>query len=187
MRAFRLSIAGLLAILFLATLIVEPASAIGPLRRRLEKRRCEKQCDCAYQQAVCECHQKFPGDDPVNQISRRNCIRAAYYCCVGCKNACNSCCPPTDCCGQNMRAIDPRRLAMCMTRAEQAYEDCYSACRQHGGSAEYCDSHCTAYKDCVYQSCIIDPDLTDCAMPFPGGPGPDPTPDPIRPPVDAPK
>ncbi len=164
-----------LVIALLATLTaIDVASGQGPIRRRIAQRRLEKQCECEYQQAVCDCYRKYPDDgDPINDISRKNCLNKAHSYCVGCKTGCNSCTQahPSEI-AKCSCDISPRRLTeTCQQWSDRVRCECKEQClKTHG--AEYCELHCGEFADCILQGCLHDPDLMDCQCPFPKPPPP---------------
>lgn len=184
MRAHVVTVVALLFCLILGGSVCETASAVGPLRRLLGRKRCqpanccELKCQTQYRTEACQCHLLFPGNDPVNQISRCNCLKAAYFGCLNCVKSCQGS-PCVDPCGKPLRVIEPHLLATCAEMRDRAFETCKRSCLQNGGSEAYCNQHCNAYKNCVYQSCLVDPDLIECAIPFPS-PIPTPLPLPLQ-------
>lgn len=172
MRARLVTVASLLFGIIMAGVTCDTASAVGPLRRRIAQRRLEQQCECKYQQDVCNCHQAFPGSDPASQASLRNCLRLAGYdrcdclsrcaCKPSCQSPCSPCGQPTQAQIQSAKTLAAPAPPSCQQIAQDAYNQCKANCT---GSDTVCHNHCDMYRRCVLSGCMDG--LSDCENPFP--------------------
>lgn len=140
MRTRGVGIFFLLATMLLMWTVVSESAAQGPIRRRIQERRCANQTDCAdycglaYQAEKCQCYL----DHPCDPVKRQLCLNIAYVHCLDCRATHSNCFGCQTC-------QEKKKFITCEDEKKLAIEGCIAATGD--------PALCKLYGDCVYANC----------------------------------